>query len=323
MIGIMGSRTIYQITSGIRTPLRARILETQVQALSNHSTRVTKVIEFDQDTSMMLMAHRSDLFKPPDPSHPYTKFIGSWHARHISNSLKHMHALRLAGDTIADTTDASTFHFILEDDSVVINGKIDELFANVPKDADIVFLGIPVDKQDWSQNPMREFATSPLPVCDSYIVRAGVARRLFDAFLPLRGPTNVHLSMLIENLGLKCYMSKFPIFIDGSKVGFTSSQLTCNNVLLWNTTYMELARKIASPIEDFDALWTTIDPNMLNASPDLWVIRAKNRNVNRDVASAKAMYDRALTMYETDRCLVNQTCAFLNEYIDLHKPRVP
>ena len=298
---------VYQITTANPPSTRQQIVDSQTRVCNQYSTRVTQITEFDAENTGLILKHRPQIINLIGADHKYRQFMGSVHIRHISNALKHMHALKHAGDGTA-----SKYHLVLEDDALMVNPKLHELVSNVPDDADIVFLGYPIDKPSWHCDPLQEFANSPLPACDSYLVSPSAAQRLFNAFLPITAPTHIHFSSLIESLGIKCYMSKTPYFVDGSKVGFTPSQLSCSNVLIWNTGYMSMARSTTVPTDEFDRLWGGVDPKIADSSPDFLILRARNRVANGDFEGAKALYGRVMHGLESDGCIINQMSPFLN-----------
>lgn len=252
--------------------------------------------------------------------------------RQVSNSLKHLEALRrIAALESADgsgTDPDARFSLVVEDDAVFGESMQDALFraaSDAPDDADIVFVGLPStrlpepgSKRSVFDDPLTLYPNGGvLPACESYLVTPGGARRLAEAFLPLRLGTTGHLTYLFRKKVAKPYLSVPNVFVDGSKIGVTVSTIEANSQLIWNQDYClatELLRQNA-PVEQFEAAW---ERQPFKNHPDCIVQQADSYAQRGKIEDAKEMYDRALKTYAENNGIINTHTEFMKRYMSMY-----
>ena len=207
------------------------------------------------------------------------------HLNQLSNALKHLTAMRMIVELVestctpssaassADTEVDRDIHVIVEDD-VLFNGttiltQLLDVIEKAPHDTDLLFLGLPATKQGRPDHILYDdiddvFAI--LPSCESYMITPKAARAIVSEYLPLRFPTHVHLTCMLERARLRAYSCSPSVFLDGSKIGVFTSSIEQNNALVWNQGWSQIHRLLfASQPSPWTAgvnwqLWETVDP---------------------------------------------------------------
>lgn len=241
--------------------------------------------------------------------------------RHVSNALNHLDALRLASECPDGTA-----CLVVEDDIVPLSGWADRLAAAVadaPKDFDVIFTGIPSGS---SAAFTRLEKKSVLPICESYIVTPGAAKRLAAGFLPVRFPTPAHLGFLAAHLGLDLYTVNPAVFNDGSKIGaFVGTVDAGNNSrLILNQTYHDAFRLLGAPeghdaTEELEAVARAIDASPFSGHPDMLHAMAMVKWRTRGPAIAMPIFASAVAAALAANAVVNSESRLLRDYIDLHR----
>lgn len=248
------------------------------------------------------------------------------HVRQLSNTLKHLAAIRRVSEAYAKGGDDG-FALVVEDDAVFGDGMRSALrhaVSDAPNDADLIFVGLPSTRlppvgetKSLFDDPMVLFPGQVIPACDSYIIRASVAKRLLDAWSPIRLTTTLQLSYLIRKKVIKAYVAVPNVFVDGSKVGVTTSSVDPNNLLIWNQAYckaMDGFQKLSK--EELDAIW---ESQPLKDHPDCLVQRADQLVSFNHVAEAQELYEKALAGYTASNCVVNTSSSFMMRYMSTYK----
>lgn len=250
---------------------------------------------------------------------PFNGFLRNLHLNHLSNALKHMEALEKAASSNKPS-------LIIEDDMIFndnIVESIKSILKNHPKDADVVFLGLPSIKETTSvyQNVRETFPI--LPCCDSYIIMPSAARKLFDALLPIKFSTNVQLSYLFKKLDMNVVSIVPNVFVDGSKFGLYYSTLEVNNRLIFNSEYVTLA-KLIHETESFSEEDITKINNLfmnikLKTNPEFYHLKALFETKIGNAEYAKYIFQYALSLYENNGCIINSQSQFLKDYMRVYK----
>jgi hypothetical protein len=166
-----------------------------------------------------------------------------------------------------------------------------------------------------------------LPRCDSYCVTPEAARRLADAFLPVRYQTNMHLTYLAAAADLPWLLSRRNVLLDGSKFGAFVSTLTHNNKLFLNREFMRARAILArgdgggdEPAstgelqEAADAIAAAPDPS----HPDFLYLGAKLAMRREGAAAAMSAFEAARMAYDAKGCAMDSDSEFLRDYIRLY-----
>lgn len=255
----------------------------------------------------------------------YNQFIKNMHLFQLSNALKHYKAL----EYIANSED-DVVSIVLEDD-VVYEDKVclllEKVLLSLPIDYDMVFLGLPGNTAVTNRNEIKYQPTSEvfrvLPYTDSYIISKGTAKRMYDAYLPIKFLGNIQFSYLIETLKLKTVITLPNIFLDGSKFGLFLSTLTPNNILVFNGDYMYLKNAVTKeePItdEEHKKIDEIIEKTPIQNNPDFMYVKAQYLTKQKKYKEAESIYEKAYTVYTGNNCIVNHESAFLKDYIRLYK----
>jgi hypothetical protein len=204
---------------------------------------------------------------------------------------------------------------------------LDKAFASLPIDYELVFLGLPTNKQIENRNEIKYQATQEvfriLPYTDSYIISQKTAKKLYDGYLPIKFIGNIQLSYLIESLNIKTVLTQPNIFIDGSKIGAFLSVLTPNNLLLFNQEYMAIRNQLQKQEdlteEEVTKIEELIQKSPVQNHPDFMHVKAQFLTKQKKYKEAEELYEKALAIYTANNCIINHESLFLKEYNRLYK----
>lgn len=255
----------------------------------------------------------------------FNPFIKNMHINQLSNALKHCEACK----RIASQPDNKAFNIVVEDD-VIFNDNIAETLKlsleSIPEDGELIFLGLPGSKEIKESiiqhQPLAEVFTI-LPCCDSYLLNREVASRIVKSYLPIRFSNNVHLSYLIAQHNLKCFLNVPNIFLDGSKLGLFFSSLEVNNRLIFNQDYVQLSKAINDKAEfskeDIEIINSMFQNVKLKTNPEFYFLKAQFETKKKNYNLAKEIFQYTYTLYERNGCIMNNQSHFLREYMKLYK----
>lgn len=250
----------------------------------------------------------------------------------VSNCLKHMDAM----NQIAKTANDDDINMIIEDD-VVFDATAETLLTEFMDNKkylmndnayDIVFLGLPGQQNQNQNQDTKTLEVIPvddvkvLPCCDSYFISKSCAKKLAKTYIPLKFPNNIHLSYLITKESLKVARTFPNIMADGSKVGLTSSSISPNNILIFNTSYKQIYKILDKPVptvEDINTVEKLLKGNALKSSPDFVFLEGLFYLRTKRYTEAKDKFDEALTIFETQISPLSSQSAIIQNYIDLCK----
>jgi hypothetical protein len=270
-----------------------------------------------------------------DPKHMldiepiFVKYVKPLHLRNISNTLKHHTALgKIAGECGVGGDDK--FSLVLEDDAMFSNdvaSVLKNIVDTAPPDADVIFLSLPSPPVLPTPSISARFHEALvlfdncIPACDAYLVSQSAAKKLSEAMFPIRLPTNLQLSLLIKKFGLRSYVSCPNAFIDGSKLGVYTSSIETNNRLSWNQSYCRMIEILISQTMSQDQKCTEFSKAMsnqpFNEHPDIISTSAMFLTHIGKYEEANKEYERAMSIYERDKALFNDSSDFLRRYMSL------
>lgn len=245
------------------------------------------------------------------------------HVNQLSNTLKHLAALRAVS-----ALPEGKKGLIVEDDVLFNNdvpSVLDKVISQMPSDADIVFLGLPTTKTGSPDKMIFEEVQSIfklLPCCDSYLVTPRAASILAGCFLPIRFPSQVQLSYLMDKLKLKAYVCSPNLFIDGTKLGVFISSIEHNNMLIWNPQYNQirsLVVKSSSTVtpEDLVKARELLASAHFKDHPDMRYLSALAYQHARQYVKAKEEFDAAFNTYTSERAVLGPDCQFMKDYVQI------
>lgn len=261
----------------------------------------------------------------------------------LSNSLKHLDAL----NHIARFTKPEDVNFVFEDD-VVFDNQFEMLITEFIKKKcyqsyDMVFLGMPGIKNESEASSVEnkqstdgdggrssEFETMEvvpiddkdkvLPCCDSYFITQECAKQLSNNFIPIRYPNNIQLSYILDKLNTKFGRAYPNIVADGSKLGFFSSSISPNNILLFNNSYKFIYKMLNKPdltIEEGAHIKSLFQNNTFKDSPDFIFLEGLFYMRIQEYNKSKEFFDRAIQMYEEQMSPLNNSSAIIQNYVEL------
>lgn len=259
---------------------------------------------------------------------PFNQATGPIHINQLSNVLNHHTCL-----TRSAACPPSDVCLVVEDDVLYNEDTVKEAVRKTLEHApaqgwDILFLGLPctIKNSGDSEDVPRFQPTSEvfrmLPCCDSYLITPATARVLLKDFLPVRFPTHIQLSYLIQKHGLRVYVTWPNVFLDGSKLGAYTSSLNWNNRLSWNPWYVKLNALVKGANQDsppslfseIDNIYSTMN---FKEHPDVTYMYALSHIKRKNYVRAKDLMDAAYRMYGENGCILNKGSEFLNTYCDL------
>jgi hypothetical protein len=324
----------YVVTSAVATgadPQRKKLLAAIHGGVAPLSAtgRVEQIDNFEPDDVQRLLAvPQQQPLVDVDASHVDDEgmrpAVRNLHVRQISNSLKHVLALRKAGALDAA---GGGFALVLEDDAAfgdTAHEAIARAVRDAPPDADLIFLGLPSARTPGAgmaspalfDNPLDVFRNHVFPCCESYLVKPAAAARIAAAYMPIRFPTACQLTYLARRRVFQPYAVVPNAFVDASKLGLTPSSLDANNQLLWNQAYCRCDVLVRQPGYDplaYEELW---QQQPFKDHPDVLALHAQHLEATGKLDDAQAACARALELYERHGCLLVGS-EFLKRYMAL------
>ncbi len=254
---------------------------------------------------------------------PFNQFIKNMHINQLSNTLKHLTALKYISTNATDS-----LNMIIEDDIVYNDNVADSLqniLTNLPQNHDLIFFGLPaskdVDKDAKYQNVTDVYKI--LPCCDSYLISPAHAKQFVDEYTPIRFINNIQMSYIIYKLELKPLLCVPNIFVDGSKLGLYFSTLEVNNRLIFNPEYNTLAKTILDNDSFTTEMKKEIDTQFINVrlktNPEFYYLKAIFETKKGNYVFAKAIYEYTYNMYQSNGTITNNQSMFLRDYLRLYK----
>lgn len=255
----------------------------------------------------------------PNITAVFRPFIREMKIRQLSNALKHTAAIQhIASLAHPD----ESWHLILEDDAMIDDADaLMRACAHAPPDADILFFGLPSALPHPSEGMIRYDEMTGiklLPSCDAYALRMHTAKFLATSILPIRFPTQIHLSWLISKTGVKTYLTSPNLSVDGSKVGKFVSVIESNNILCFNSEYMTLSHSVPGEL-DMDEFRSRVKAMPFGEHPDAQVLLGSRLSQAGRFLDAKSVFAAALEVYTSEGAVIGTESTFMRVYMDLFK----
>lgn len=329
-----------KLTSRANTMLKLQqTMSNVVKQNTNWVVDVKQVTKFDPETLTQNFVKR--IFNNEELKEGNMMFnkyrMASAQNNCLSNSLKHLDAL----NHISRFTKAGDINFIFEDDVVFDNqfeSLVTEFITNKCYESyDMVFLGMPginngsdaseSDDEKLKQSKFETIGVLPiedrdkvLPCCDSYFITQDCATKISSNFVPIRYPNNIQLSYILDKLGIK-FGRTFPnIVADGSKLGFFTSSISPNNILLFNNTYKFIYKMLNKPdlsIEEGEHIKSLFQSNTFLESPDFIFLEGLFYMRIKEYSKSKEFFDKAIQMYDAQCSPLNNSSAIIQNYVEL------
>jgi GR25 family glycosyltransferase involved in LPS biosynthesis len=262
-----------------------------------------------------------DVTKVADMPEQYASSLKPLHVNQLSNSLKHLAALR----HIIVTNDESRAYVVLEDD-VLYNDDVAKVLkttiANRPEPCDLLFMGLPSTKTGTPESIAYESGTNifkSLPSCESYAMTLKGANLLLAKFLPIRFPTHIQLTYTIKVLNAcEMHVCSPNVFVDGSKIGVYMSSIEQNNFLMWNSDYNKMNKMMVqgSPIAEIMDVYNAAH---FKEHPDFQYLAAQAYAKAGDHEKSNEFFDKAFNVYTSEKCVMSPDCMFMKDYVKIFR----
>lgn len=307
-------------------------LETKLRSISteNIDINITNKVISNFDPEKIQNDFVAKIFENKDLPNTENQFFNQFkmnvpQSRVISNALKHFEVYN-----IVKQQDDNSINIIVEDD-VFYNEHFEKNFATFIKDTtkdnfDMVFFGLPGNKPHEETNDMcildLDENIKLIPCCDSYFINTRCAKKLVECFVPIRYPTNIQLTYLIDKMKFKVGRTYPNLMVDGSKLGFYPSTISSNNILLFNNTYKliyKLLEKSELNQDEIQMVKTAFSNNNIENNPDFMFLEGLFNLKTKHFEECKMFFDKAILEYEKHNSCINNQSAILQNYIELCK----
>lgn len=254
----------------------------------------------------------------------YNQCFKNLHVQQLSNALKHAKAIELAAKNPSED-----INIVLEDDLIFEERmciSIEKIVRKLDIDFDLVFLGLPTNKEVKNKTDVAFQNTSEvfkiIPYCDSYIVSNRAAKMMIDKYRPIKFLNNIQLSYMIDSLKLKSQLVVPNIFMDGTKYGTYISSLNGTNGLVFNNEY-NVVKTLVGKDELIPAEKQNLENLLANSGvrihPDFCHLKALYLVKQKKYEEAKAVFEETYQKYKTTNSILNHESTFLKDYIRLFK----
>lgn len=279
-----------------------------------------QTIPVDAVRSMIDLTKRGeDIFDP---------LVKNIHIKQLSNIMKHKEAIQKASEL-----PSGHIAMIIEDDCLHGDDVDLKLFNSIQKlqlrkeEWDVCFLGLPQPAND--QKSQSEFMRPVQdvyklqPVVESYIVRPETAKKVHNAFSPIRFSTNIQFSYIAyKHPDIKIMMTTNNVFIDGTKYGVYISTIEPNNKLFLNTDFNKLyqiTHKETLSDEDVKVARSTLEAIKFKEHPDVIALEALLEMKIGSYEKSKELYEKAHSIYTGNDSILNNESEFLLQYTRIFK----
>jgi len=240
----------------------------------------------------------------------------------ISNITKHLKAYEL----IKNSND--TYHFIIEDDIILIDEFIENiktLFIKIKEtDFDLILSGIAINQNDDFKflNSYNYFKV--LISKSSYFISKNCASKLIQFMDKYRFTMKLSLSYFIwKNKDfIKTYVSNKNLFFEGSKIGIFSTSINNNNFLYQNGEFVKLINLIGDndyidddTIKKAEIIYNNAGKNNPDFLHTLGLAYYKNKNYKK---AKDTLIDAVFNLKKNDG-FICQHNEILNNCINMHQ----
>lgn len=333
MIETLDIFVIHASFLGVRKPM----IESMVDRLRQNNPKKRKInvtyitecdpseIQIDIARSMVDLAKPSTITNtPPDV---FDLLVKNIHLKQLSNALKHFEALKRIS-----VLPEQNMALVIEDD-VLFGEDVDKRVFSLgdeytaAKDQwDVMFLGTPQPMGVQTDRKWRSVfdVYKVVPCIESYFIHPKAAKKLVDAYLPVKFVTNVHMSYVLTHRipDFKTMMSLTNIFIDGTKLGVYLTTLDPNSRLFLNNDYnniQSLMNKESLNVQESKEIQSLLANARFKTHPDMITFNAMLEIRQKNYAKAKELFDQAFELYQSNECILNNDSEFLVNYARVFK----
>lgn len=329
----MKNINIYFIHSN-NLPARDKVIEDFRVLIAKHSFKDYKINsirivgEYDPQMINMDLIQRSVDYNPiqDEELKPFNQFLKNIHVNQLSNALKHHKAMEYISTLSGD----DDINIVLEDDVLFVAempSLLEQALAQFKADNEIMFLGLPINKEPPAKNKIVVEPVDPmyvvLPLCDSYVLSTAYAGKLHAAYLPIKFPNNVQMSYIMKKIKTNPLQTRPNVFVDGTKYGVFPSALSINNPLIFNREYLVITNMVNKPTDLTKDEIKTVE-QLLSTSPvkdnhEFVYLRAKYLMKINKMKEAEESFEKAYDTAMKCGCIVNHECVFLKDYIRYYR----
>lgn len=238
----------------------------------------------------------------------------------ISNYLKQRSALEKIVELDSKKDD---IYMIIEDDCTIIPEYVSNLTAFLSKpditEWDIIFLGIPSSTTEYKFIDTRE-KMKIIPSKDIYCINPKTAKTVLSHLQKLMFPYRKQLSYIIHtNTDIRSMYSSKRVSIEGSKFGVYPSSVIENNVLIYNTEFMELYNTLVSnKVIDIKVIEQHYKSAEYLYSPDIMHIYGVLLYKCNNFTMAQQFFEKALECMQMKNGLITRRSELLNNAISIN-----
>jgi hypothetical protein len=249
----------------------------------------------------------------------YNQFIKNIHVNQLSNTLKHIDALRKIIET--PNTD---LHLVIEDDMLFGDDLCKVLNTVISKISDqpIVFLGLPSNESGDIDIKETSAQFNIIPLVDSYIINYDTAKMISDNIFPIKFTTVFQFNYILQKCSVKSFQSSRNVFVNGSKYGMFVSSLNPNNSLVFNKDYvtlLEIVNRASNTADDSIVVAKMQRESPIAKSPDFMYLIAKFHIKEKNYKEAEKVLSEAYNIALSNNGIVNHESAMLKDFITLFK----
>ena len=259
-----------------------------------------------------------------DKSEFFDALVRNMHIRSVSNAMKHYTALQKAMSVEAD------YIMVFEDDVLFgdqMDVKVKQVLEKKDHTWDICFVGLP------SVSPIKDHevitydavknAFRVLPSCEAYIIRKSSLAKIFEGFLPILFPTNIHYSFLSEIMPLEISYIVPNLFVDGSKMGIYLSSIESNNRLYMNPEYNQISQLVRreQPLNESERadVAQLFERIRFKNHPDIQVLQGLYYEKIGEFEKARDLYKEAHSVHQQNGCIINNESEILARLVNIQK----
>jgi hypothetical protein len=241
----------------------------------------------------------------------------------LSNLNKHLKAYEL----IKNNTN-NDYHFIIEDDIIILDDFIDNINSFLIKikeiDFDLILTGIAINQSgDLNFLNSHNYFKVLISKC-SYFISNECASKLLEFNSKIRFTQKLSLSYFIwkNKETIKCYVCNKNLFFEGSKIGIFSTSINNNNFLYQNGEFVKLTQLVGDNEYVPDDVIKQVEDICNNAgknNPDFLHTLGLAYYKNKNYKKAKDTLIEAVNYLKKNDGFISQHNEILNNCINMHQ----
>jgi len=239
----------------------------------------------------------------------------------LSNIEKHRNAWR----RICELPSTDVF-MIIEDDAFIVPGCDEHLKTFIKMDHPVLYDFCSMGLSDTSGAGsgatllnIRDLGTV-LPSKDAYLVNRSTARLFLNATETITFTLRIQLSYIIHSHPtIQAVYPSQRMMLEGSKLGFYTSSLHPNNMLIYNQEYMDLwsyMTRDVVPVKEIRDIYKKIE-HIRN--PDVMHLVGVLLYKGKDVEEAGSVMSEAINEMIKQHGVITHRSDLLNNYINIHE----